>query len=197
MKFSKKYNVIQEYERRIHTPTILGETYSKTAASTYLKNRAEEFDWSKQYDVFLSHAFTDARIVRQIRRRLIDEGLTVYVDWIEDKHLSRSQVSSHTAFVLRNRMNNCESIIYLTSEAAEKSVWMPWELGYMDAKNKKVAIAPILDDDEAEFSGREYLGIYPSIQISETSMLAYQSDGKFKGISAWSRNSYDWLEPST
>jgi len=196
MKYGRKNQIIRQYEDRIKTPPILGEAYSRTKASEFLTDRAKEFKFSNRYDVFLSHAYTDARVVRQVRRRLMDEGMTVYVDWMEDKQLSRSSVSSFTAYLLRNRMNQCESLIYLTSEAAEKSVWMPWELGYMDAKTEKVAIAPILDDEDADFPGREYLGIYPTISISESSMLAYQFDGKFKGVKAWKYNTYDWIEPS-
>jgi hypothetical protein len=62
-------------------------------------------------------------------------------------------------------MNNCSSLIYLTSDSAEKSVWMPWELGYMDARAGRVAVAPIIEDDE-EFEGREYLGLYPYLDLT-------------------------------
>jgi len=196
MRFTRKSEVIRRYEERIHTPTILGESYSKSAASTFLKDRAQEFDFSKRYDVFLSHSFTDARIVRQVRKRLINEGLTVYVDWIEDKQLNRSNVGAYTALLLRHRMDQCNSLIYLTSDAAEKSVWMPWELGYMDSSTKKVAIAPIVDDDEADFPSREYLGIYPYIEIAESYMFTRQMDGKFKSVDAWTKNTYDWIDSS-
>jgi len=197
MKYSRKAEIIRQYELRKKTPPILGKTYSRSNASDFLKDRAKEFDFSKRYDVFLSHAYADPRVVRQVRKLLIDNGLSVYVDWIEDNQLSRSRMSSYTAYSLRNRMNHCESLIYLTSEAAEKSVWMPWELGYMDAKTERVAIAPIIDDEDADFPGREYLGIYPSISISDDTMFVYQSDGKFKSVEAWRRNTYDWLELSS
>ncbi len=65
----------------------------------------------------------------------------------------------------------------------------------MDSLTKKVAIAPIVEDDDEEFPGREYLGIYPYIQIGEGHPFAYQFDGKFKSIEAWVRNTYDWLGP--
>ena len=191
MKFTKKSDVIKQYEMR--RPSVFGEAYSRNAASIFLKNRANEFEYSEKYDVFLSHAYTDARIVRQVRRRLLDLGLSVYVDWIEDKQLDRGNVNSSTALVLRNRMNNCGSLIYLTSDAAEKSVWMPWELGYMDSFTNRVAIAPIVDDDDAEFSGREYLSIYPYIELTDSYSFARQSDGKFKSVDGWVRDSYEWI----
>ena len=103
-------------------------------SSNSLKKVFESFDYTKTYDIFLSHSFQDARIVKQIYDELTKKGHSVYVDWIEDRHLDRSKVSKHSATVLRNRMNSCRCLIYLTSVSAEKSVWMPWELGYMDAK---------------------------------------------------------------
>jgi len=119
------------------------------AEKTYSKNKLLEerndFSYLELYDVFLSHSFDDARIVKLVKEMLEEQGQKVYVDWIEDDHLDRGGVTTETAAVLRSRMNRCSSLIYLTSQSAESSLWMPWELGYMDAKTGKVAVAPIMD----------------------------------------------------
>lgn len=157
-------------------------------ASDQLKKAADEFDFQKTYDIFLSHAFKDARVVKQIRDELTSKGYEVYVDWIEDKQLDRNKVSKASAIVLRNRMKNCRSLIYLTSASAEKSVWMPWELGYMDAKTSRVAVAPIFEEDDDEsFEGREYLGIYPYLDLTGDSFFIQDSPTEYVVLDGWLR----------
>ena len=113
-------------------------------------------------------------------------GLSVYVDWIEDSQLDRSNVNIHSAKLLRNRMNNCASLIYITSESAEKSVWMPWELGYMDARTHRVAVAPILDE-ESDFHGREYLSLYPYLDLTSNSFYIHRSKHEWVRFIEWMR----------
>lgn len=133
MEFSNFKRLLADYEKDYPRNYLLGESYQIDSAKKALADEAKNFTHNETYDVFLSHAHSDARIVRQVRKLLLEKGLKVYVDWIEDKQLDRSRVSSLTALLLRHRMDRCASIIYLTSTAAKKSVWMPWELGYMDA----------------------------------------------------------------
>jgi hypothetical protein len=45
------------------------------------------------FDVFLSHSVRDAQLVLGLKKLLEGEGLTVYVDWIEDKDLDCKTVS--------------------------------------------------------------------------------------------------------
>src|SRR5436190_18295287 len=105
-------------------------------------------------------------------------GYSVYVDWIEDPQLDRSQVTKHTAAALRARMRQCKCLLFATSEASKKSIWMPWELGYMDAhRYSRVAIAPMVEDYEAnrEFKGQEYLGLYPYLDRSGSSRYVHDA----------------------
>ncbi len=181
----RKRDVLGRYVKgEIH---LLEESREIRWASEQLRKSADEFDSTKTYDIFLSHAFKDARIVKQIRKELISKGHSVYVDWVEDKQLDRNKVNKHSATVLRNRMNNCRSLIYLTSVSAEKSVWMPWELGYMDAKTSRVAVAPILEDDQNEddFTGREYLGIYPYLDLTVDSFYIHDSAKSYVRLQPW------------
>jgi len=158
------------------------------AEKTYSKNKLLEerndFSYLELYDVFLSHSFDDARIVKLVKEMLEEQGQKVYVDWIEDDHLDRGGVTTETAAVLRSRMNRCSSLIYLTSQSAESSLWMPWELGYMDAKTGKVAVAPIMDEDES-FEGREYLGLYPYLDLTNDSFYIHKKVGEWVGFKGW------------
>ena len=174
----KAYNDAQSF--------LLDDRGERSYASRQIQQIAKSFDFSESYDIFLSHSYDDARIVKQIRDQLATKGYSVYVDWIEDTQLDRGQVSSYSAMVLKNRMNNCASLIYLTSDSAEKSVWMPWELGYMDARTGRVAVAPVLDDENSEdFEGREYLGIYPYLDLTADSFYIQSDSSTWVSLGGW------------
>lgn len=117
------------------------------------------------FDIFLSHSYLDSQVILGIKLALEDMGHSVYVDWIEDRQLSREDVTRETAAVLRNRMMQSKSLFYATSANASNSKWMPWELGYMDGLKSKSAILPVLlsPSSTSDYKGQEYLGIYPYI----------------------------------
>lgn len=120
---------------------------------------------SDTFDVFLSHSIADAEIVLGIKQLLEESELKVYVDWVEDAQLDRRAVTKETAAVLRQRMRQSKSLIYLSSDNSSSSKWMPWELGYFDGfKPDGVAIMPVLDSPTDAFKGQEYLGLYPIVQ---------------------------------
>ncbi len=118
---------------------------------------------SNTYDVFLSHSVRDAKLILGMKIILEDLGYTVYVDWIDDPQLDRSNVTSATANKLRQRMKSSKSLFYVTTSNTSNSKWMPWECGYFDGYKDKVAIVPIEPERTASnsYSGQEYLGLYP------------------------------------
>jgi hypothetical protein len=121
---------------------------------------------STYFDIFMSHSFKDAEIIAGIKVLIEETGLTVYVDWIEDAQLDRSQVSAETADILRQRMSHCRFLLYATSGESANSKWMPWELGYFDGlKNGKVGILPIVQSGDDPFDGQEYLGLYRPYEL--------------------------------
>ncbi|MBV34393.1 MAG: hypothetical protein CMP47_02885 [Rickettsiales bacterium] len=138
------------------------------------------------FDIFLSHSYQDARAIVGLKDKLQKVGFTVYVDWIEDQHLDRGKVTEKTAAVLRERMKSSKALIYATSQSAAGSVWMPWELGYMDSCTGLVAVAPILEDDES-FDGREYLGLYPYLDLTNDSFFIQKSHTQWVTLTDWLR----------
>ncbi|MGN6065368.1 TIR domain-containing protein [Brevundimonas diminuta] len=120
------------------------------------------------FDVFLSHSKADEQLILGARILLENHGFSVYVDWLEDPHLDRSQVSTETADVLKQRMNQCGMLVYAHSLNSAASTWMPWELGYFDGKTGKVAILPIVPGYELEYGANEYLGLYPYLDYFPT-----------------------------
>jgi hypothetical protein len=117
------------------------------------------------FDVFLSHSIKDAELVDGARLELEDKGLRVYVDWIVDKNMPHSAVTVENAEVLRRRMKQCDSLLYLHTENSAASKWVPSELGYFDALKGRVAILPVTQRARDTFEGQEYLGLYPYVDF--------------------------------
>ena len=122
----------------------------------------------KDYDIFLSHSSLDKKLVLTLVSLFNEAGYSVYVDWIEDTQLDRSNVNKNTAQVLRNRMNGLKGLSYVTTSNSTNSKWCPWELGHFDGKkNGRCCILPIMESQT--FQGQEYLGLYPYMQYVQVS----------------------------
>lgn len=132
--------------------------------SSKLESIVESQKYKYHFDVFLSHSVKDAERVLGFVRILEDMGKKVYVDWVVDKQLSRDSVTKETAETLRTRMKQSSRLLYLATDNASSSKWMPWELGYFDGlKSGKVAILPLVDSAYSSFQGQEYLGLYSAL----------------------------------
>lgn len=141
---------------------------STESYSSKLESIVESQSYQDRFDVFLSHSIRDEELVLGIVELLKEMGKKVYVDWIEDRQLSRSSVTPETAKTLRQRMNQSSRLLYLATDNASSSKWMPWELGYFDGlKSGKVAILPLVEYSFSSFKGQEYLGLYPALDKDE------------------------------
>jgi len=143
---------------------------TKSFSSSRLVAEAVEID--KHFDIFLSHSYLDATEVRVLKAINEGEGLSVYVDWIEDYELNREDVTKETAQLIRHRLKNCDSLFYAFSENSTKSKWMPWELGFFDGFKGNVAVIPIKDNPQSSdyYRGVEFVGIYPYITITKNTL---------------------------
>lgn len=155
------------------------------SAGRVLAEQAQAFDAAEHYDIFLSHSFDDAEIIYGVKKMIEALNLTVYVDWIEDAKLDRTNVTAKTAAVLRERMKACSSLVYAHSANSPNSVWMPWELGYFDGiRPRQVWILPLVSDYDSEFKHQEYLGLYPSVEklssIAGRTRLGFDNVGSDK-----------------
>lgn len=140
-----------------------------STANAFLYHRMQAAKDYQSFDIFLSHSYQDAEIVLGSKTYLEEKGLSVYVDWIMDPHMNRENVTSESAERIRKRMRQSKSLLYLATENAPKSKWMPWELGYYDGFNGNVAILPVLVAGTSAFQGQEYLGLYPIVEIDDQS----------------------------
>ncbi|EHU5031560.1 TPA: TIR domain-containing protein [Streptococcus suis] len=127
------------------------------------------FQKKEGYDLFLSHSYLDKKLIVTLVSLFNESGYSVYVDWLEDEHLDRSNVSTETAKFIKNRINQSKGLTIIATESTTFSKWCPWELGIADGMlNGRACILPILKDD-GDFSGQEYLGMYPYLDY-ETSI---------------------------
>jgi hypothetical protein len=133
------------------------------SASNVLSEKVLRSAGVKEFDIFLSHSFSDQKLILGIWLSLEDMGYKVYVDWIHDRQLSRENVNKETASVLRQRMLNCKSLFFATTANSSSSKWMPWELGFKDGHNRRAAILPVVQYASSTFTGQEYLAIYPYV----------------------------------
>lgn len=123
------------------------------------------------FDVFLSHSRLDAEIILGVQQLLKAQGLSVYVDWLVDPQMDRSNVTTETADKLRTRMRQSRSLIYVHSANSPGSKWMPWELGFFDGFRSAVAVLPIVQRTDETFKGVEYVSLYPYIDLHGASMF--------------------------
>lgn len=123
-------------------------------------------DTDTKFDIFISYNINDKAIIKGVYNALTELGFKVYVDFIIDSNLDRSNVTLSTAQIIRKRLENSKSLIYAQSPAAAMSRWMPWELGVVDGHTKKCAILPILKDGTVNYNRQEYLQLYPVIKPS-------------------------------
>lgn len=154
--------------------SVLGLTSESSSAIDY-----------ETFDIFLSHSYLDKDLVFKLKNYLEDQKLSVYVDWIDDKQLEREAVNAETAERLRKRMKQCQSLLFATSSNSTVSKWMPWECGYFDGINGKIAVLPIADSDENSFDGQEYLGLYPYIDKTGTSIWVNSIKSGFCSLDDW------------
>ena len=54
----------------------------------------------------------------------------------------------------------------------------------MDAKTGRVVVAPVLDDDE-DFEGREYLGLYPYFDLTNDNFYIHRSPSEWVNLKGW------------
>lgn len=127
----------------------------------------------QEYDIFLSHSYADKNKIFDLKVFLNNIlNFSIYIDWLDDTHLDRYNITAKTARVLRDKMRKSKCLIFVTSLNHPQSKWMPWELGFFDGLKGKTAILPIsLDNSETNvYNGQEYLGLYPYLTFDKKSL---------------------------
>lgn len=175
--------------------SFLAERAATKTFSTTEKLLLESKEENYQFDIFLSHSFLDKAKVKGLYVYLTSMGYSVYVDWINDPHLDRNNVTQRTAELVRKRMKASRSLLLAMSASAVLSKWVPWELGYIDGNVNKCALVPVSDDAVVpkKFDRSEYLLLYPYIKTAridyQEKLYLVESGYSYVELDAWiSRN---------
>jgi len=143
------------------------------------------------YDIFLSHSFLDADLVRGLYRDLRRKGYTVYVDWIVDPDLDRKKVTRESAKRVRMRLGSCKSLLLAFSANAELSKWVPWELGVVDGRSKYCGIVPVAETSSDPYERSEYLKLYPVLETysafdrSDHRLYVVEGSNEYVELQGW------------
>lgn len=147
------------------------------------------------FDIFLCHSYLDKEIVKGLYLDLTRKGHTVYVDWIVDRDLDRSNVTKQAAERIRRRLGCSRSLLLAFSTNAGLSKWIPWELGVVDGARQSCAIVPVTDIDGEAYERAEYLQLYPMVEryqisySSEKQLYVSESASRFVSVSDWIKGS--------
>ena len=112
--------------------------------------------------IFLSHKHDEKELLEGAISLLKTYGVDVYVDWLDDG--MPKTTSGQTAVRIKDKIKDNHRFMLLATEEAINSKWCNWELGLGDAAKyiDNIALLPI-KKDYLDFTGSEYLEIYPYI----------------------------------
>jgi hypothetical protein len=131
--------------------------------------------------IFLSHKHDEKEYLEGAISLLKNYGVDVYVDWL-DEGMPKT-TSGLTALKIKEKIKENHKFILLATEGAINSKWCNWELGLGDAAKyiESIALLPI-KRDYIDFSGSEYLEIYPYIFNIDSSQYfkgSFRSQGTY------------------
>lgn len=143
---------------------------------------------STEVTVFLSHKHDEVKELEDAIALLKELGVSVYVDWLDGE--MPKATSGITATKIKKKIRDNRKFIFLATEKAIASKWCNWELGYGDSVKYIDHIALlVVKEDYGNWSGSEYLQIYPTIGKKYTSLEGYYEvefpDGKKVDLDKW------------
>lgn len=159
--------------------------FSKTIIESLNEFKSENS--YKKVKIFLSHKHNELKELDAAISFLKSFGVEIYVDWLDEEMPKRT--SGITAERIKRKILENQKFILLATEGAISSKWCNWELGLGDAAKylEHIAILPIKSNN-SDYSGSEYLEIYPYIYESENNRKKYFirfPNGKVENIRDW------------
>ena len=128
--------------------------------------------------IFLSHKHDEKKELDSVISFLKKINVNVYVDWL-DEGMPKT-TSGKTATRIKLKIKENDKFIFLATEGAINSKWCNWELGFGDSHkfDRNIALFPVRDDGY-NFSGNEYLQIYPRIEYVSRNSVSRRIGGYF------------------
>ena len=164
--------------------------YRNTTRYFSANESLREFKAESKYgkvSIFLSHKHNETAELDGAINFLKKLGVDVYVDWL-DEGMPKT-TSGKTAQRLKQKIRENKKFVFLATEGAINSTWCNWELGHGDAAKyiNHIAVLPV-KNNYSDFSGAEYLQIYPYIYESDITLDTFYvkfPDGRVIGLKDW------------
>lgn len=150
--------LITESELRSFGKTEYSVEFSKNALESY---RAESK--ANKTTIFLSHKHDESNEILEGAIQFLNGfDVEVYMDWLDEE--MPKFTSGETAKKIKEKIRENDKFILLATEEAINSKWCNWELGLGDAAKYRNNIALLaVQKDNSDYTGSEYLNIYPYI----------------------------------
>lgn len=151
----------------------IGRTPKDIIKELYGDNYIEH---TKSFDVFISHAVSNADLVEELVHQLNKIGLVAFVDWKSDRQdLNRSKLSHYTPKALELRMKQSKCLILIRTKESILSPWVSWEIGYFSALGKKIAV---LNFDSGHDNKNELIDAFPIAKLVDDDLFIFSNDKK-------------------
>lgn len=139
---------------------------------------------STDVTIFLSHKHSEKKELESVIQLLKSLRVNIYVDWM-DEGMPKT-TSGITATRIKQKIRSSNKFILLATEDAISSKWCNWELGIGDVHKFKddIAIFPI-KNNYSNYSGSEYLEIYPSIELENGIYYVVNPDRTKNRLISW------------
>jgi hypothetical protein len=130
--------------------------------------------------IFLSHAHSDKSFIERAVAFFRTMNIQIYVDWMDETMPQKP--NGVTAQNIKSKILSNDKFILLATDAAVSSKWCNWEVGIGDAfklHQDKICLLP-LAENSGQWTGNEYLQVYPRIETVVREASFYDNIFKVK-----------------
>ncbi len=129
-------------------------------------NESRTFSYTYKTSVFISHKHDDLDVIKGFLGFLKRLGVATYIDSFDPT--MPDYTCGKTAERIKERIKQCDKFMLLATDNAITSKWCNWELGIGDVHKYKsdIAIVPVKNDNSINYTGSEFLEIYPYLYQS-------------------------------
>ncbi len=110
----------------------------------------------KVYDFFICHSSLDSKDVQTLIRYQNEKGKNIFCDWINDvDYLKRYLVCDATLKVIEKRLEQSNSLLFVSSDNSKESIWCKYELNYFNELKKPIFVIDRENIERNEFEINE------------------------------------------
>ena len=117
----------------------------------------------KSYDLFISHSFSDNKLVKKIIKYLNKYDLNIYCDWLSDNDfLKRTYAGEYIKMILKKRIEQSDKVLFIkTSNTNDNennfySEWVKMEILYAKSIKKPIECINFTENTQEEFLEFKY-----------------------------------------